>query len=72
MAKSSLERSHSAVSNFKLTLICLLLSIAVSMVWVGVVLITTHAVELAVGIIVTAVSAAVALISFLLISKFTR
>ncbi len=72
MAKSSLERSHSAVSNFKLTLICLLLSIAVSMVWVGVVLITTHAVELAVGIVVTAVSAAVALISFLLISKFTR
>ena len=72
MAKSSLERSHSAVSNFKLTLICLLLSIAVSMVWVGVVLITTHAVELAVGIVVTAVSAAVALISFLLIRKFTR
>ena len=72
MAKSSLDRSHSAVSNFKLTLICLLLSIAVSMVWVGVVLITTHAVELAVGIVVTAVSAAVALISFLLISKFTR
>ncbi len=72
MAKSSLERSHSAVSNFKLTLICLLLSIAVSMVWVGVVLITTHAVELAIGIVVTAVSAVVALISFLLISKFTR
>ena len=72
MAKSSLERSHSGVSNFKLTLICLMLSLSLSLVWVGAFLIVTQIVELVVGIVITVACAVLALVSFLLISKFTR
>ena len=72
MAKSSLQKSHSVVSNFKLTLICLMLSLSISMVWVGAFLIVSQIVELVVGIVITAACAVLALISFLLISKFTR
>lgn len=72
MAKSSLQKSHSVVSNFKLTLICLMLSLSISMVWVGAFLIVSQIVELVVGIVITAACAVLALISFFLISKFTR
>ncbi|MCR5457342.1 MAG: hypothetical protein K6F14_04650 [Clostridiales bacterium] len=72
MAKSSLQKSHSVVSNFKLTLICLMLSLSISMVWVGAFLIVSQIVELVVGIVITAACTVLALISFILISKFTR
>ncbi len=72
MAKTSLQRSHSVASNFKLTLICLLLAISLSAVWFGIILINHPSVDIVIGIVVTAVSAVVALISFLLLSKFTR
>ena len=37
MAKTNLEKSHSKVSNFKLTLICLLTIIFFAVLWVGLV-----------------------------------
>lgn len=69
MGKTSLERSHSKVSNFKLTLICLLLAIGFAGVWVGLILIGYNK---PLGISVAAVSGVIAFLSFLLVGKFTR
>lgn len=38
MAKTSIEKSHSKVSNFKLTLICLFLSLIVGLIFVGLII----------------------------------
>lgn len=69
MAKTSLERSHSKSSNFKLTLICALLSIMFVLLFIGLILIKSHQ---TLGIILTAVGAVGFIFSFMLVSKFTR
>ncbi len=69
MAKTDLEKSHSKASNFKLTLICALLAISVSLIWVGLILIEK---EKALGISIAAVSGVLSILSFLLIGRFTR
>lgn len=69
MAKSSLEKSHSKFSNFKLTIICALLSISFSAIWIGISFIKKNAV---LGYSITGASALVFILSFLLVGKFTR
>ena len=69
MAKTDLEKSHSKASNFKLTLICALLAISVSLVWVGLILIDRNK---PLGISISAASAVVALLSFFMVGRFTR
>ncbi|MBO5542011.1 MAG: hypothetical protein J5936_01120 [Acholeplasmatales bacterium] len=69
MAKTSLEKSHSKTSNFKLTMICALLSISFSLIWVGLIFIEKNK---PLGISISAASAVVALFSFFLIGRFTR
>jgi len=69
MAKTDLEKSHSKASNFKLTLICALLAISVSLIWVGLILIEK---EKALGISIAAVSGVLSILSFFLIGRFTR
>ncbi len=66
----SLEKSHSKVSNFKLTLICFLLTLSISAVWVGVSLLLN--VDKVVGGIVLGAGAVGTLLFMYLISKFTR
>lgn len=69
MAKTDLEKSHSKASNFKLTLICALLSISLSLIWFGLIFIEKNKV---LGISISAASAVIALLSFFLIGRFTR
>lgn len=71
MAKTSLEKSHSKASNAKLTFFCLLASIAVSALWVGIAGIGTEAYRIF-GIILASVGAVLTLCSLFLIGKFTR
>jgi len=66
----SLEKSHSKVSNFKLTLICFLLTLSISAVWVGVSLLLN--VDKVFGSIVLGAGAVGTFIFMYLISKFTR
>ncbi len=68
---SSLERSHSKSSNFKLTMICFVLAIAVSVVWVGVSLLLNLENKVIGGIILGA-GGVVSLLFFWLVGKFTR
>ena len=68
--KTSLERSHSAASNFKLTLLCLILTLGVSAIWAGAVLLLasyTYA-----GAVLAAAGIVAAFVSFLGVSHFTR
>ncbi len=69
MVKTDLEKSHSKASNFKLTLICALLAISVSLVFVGLILIDKNK---PLGISISAASAVVALLSFFMVGRFTR
>lgn len=69
MAKTDLEKSHSKVSNFKLTLICFLLSISFLGIWFGISFINKNQY---LGYSILGVSAILGIFSFLLIGKFTR
>ncbi len=72
-SKTSLEKSHSKVSNFKLTLIVLCLSLFISLLWAGIFLMTwSKGNYLTIGIIVTVGSLCLSLLNFILIGKFTR
>jgi hypothetical protein len=73
MEKTSLEKSHSKVSNFKLTLIILCLSLFISLLWAGIFLMTWSKDNyFTIGIIVTAFSFVLSIFNFILIGKFTR
>lgn len=66
----SLEKSHSKISNFKLTLICFLLTLSISAVWVGILLL--YNIDKVLGGVVLGVGALGTLLFMFLISKFTR
>ena len=72
MAKSSLERSHSKASNFKLTLLCLLTALVSTSIWAGVAIIYFIEAMLVLGIIITAVSAVLTFLCIQLLGKFAR
>lgn len=69
MSKTSLAKSHSVVSNFKLTSICLLASTSVSLLWIGISFFKKYN---SLGICLIIVGALLTLISIVLINKFTR
>lgn len=69
MGKTSLEKSHSKASNFKLTLMCLLASISFVLLFFGLSLLNKNK---TIGIVVAACGAVLFILSFIMISKFTR
>lgn len=69
--KTSLEKSHSKASNAKLTLICFLAALAVSVLWVGIAFIGSQGLK-TLGIIMAAAGAVVTVLCILLIGKFSR
>ena len=69
--KTSLEKSHSKMSNFKLTLICFFAALAVSVLWVGLGLLGMEAYRVF-GIILAATGGVLSIFFIFLIGKFTR
>lgn len=67
----SLEKSHSKSSNFKLTMICFLLTIAISAVWIGLSLVLNLENKV-IGSILLGAGGVISLLSMFLISRFTR
>ncbi len=73
MTKTSLEKSHSKVSNFKLTLIILCLSLFISLLWLGIFLLTwSKDAYFYIGLGVTIGSLILSIFNFILIGRFTR
>ena len=73
MAKTSLEKSHSKISNFKLTLIIILFTLFISVFWFGIYILTNNDTTYQnIGIIVTIVGLLFSIFNFILIDKFTR
>lgn len=71
MAKTSLEKSHSAFSNSKLTLLCILASILIFILWIGLASIE-YIDNIAISSIIIAIGAVGSLLSILLFQKFKR
>lgn len=69
MAKTSLQKSHSKVSNAKLTLICLLLAIAFPVCVLGIAMIKDYK---TLGIILAAAGGIETLCDLVLINSFKR
>lgn len=69
MGKTSLQKSHSKTSNFKLTFICFIAAFAISALWIGLALIKANPTF---GYILLPVGAVATIISLFFISKFTR
>lgn len=69
MAKTSLQKSHSKVSNFKLTLICMILSLGFAVLVVGLGLINEYK---EIGATVTTVGGVMSVVGLVLVNGFTR
>ena len=69
MAKTSLEKSHSKASNFKLTMMCLLAAISFSLIFVGLAILNKYKTF---GIILAVAGGILIILSYLMISRFTR
>ncbi|MBQ9520257.1 MAG: hypothetical protein IJR67_02145 [Acholeplasmatales bacterium] len=69
---TSLQKSHSKASNFKLTLICLLTALFNALLWTGVAMIFIPMVPSVVAYITLGVGVAGSVLFFLLIGKFSR
>ena len=69
MAKTSLQKSHSKASNFKLTLICFLTILFFALLWCGLVLLKQ---EKTFGIILTCAGGVGTVLCFLLLNAFSR
>ena len=67
----SLEKSHSKASNFKLTMICFCLTLAISALWVGLSM-TLNLDNKTLGIILLSAGGVFTLLSMFMIGKFTR
>jgi uncharacterized membrane protein YfhO len=72
MAKSSLQKSHSKASNFKLTLLCLLTALVSTCVWAGGALIVFKPDMFYIGLIIAVVSLILSILCINLLGKFTR
>lgn len=68
---TSLEKSHSKASNFKLTMICFCLTLAISSLWVGLSM-TLNLENKTLGIILLSLGGVGTLLSMFLIGRFTR
>ena len=69
MAKTNLEKSHSKVSNFKLTILCLLTIVFFAVLWYG--LISLKRLETT-GLIITIIGGAGTLGCICLLNAFSR
>lgn len=69
MGKTSLQKSHSKASNFKLTFICFIAAFAISTLWIGISVVKAIP---TLGYVLIPVSAVTTILSLFLISKFTR
>lgn len=69
MPKTDLEKSHSKLSNFKLTLICLLLSLSCGLVIVSIGAFKAFQTYSIIGLIIGCI---LGVFSYFLLSKFTR
>lgn len=67
--KTSIEKSHSRLSNFKLSLILIIGSLAFFALWVGLIILKENNY---LGLTIFAIGAIIAIISLLLIKKFVR
>lgn len=67
--KTSLEKSHSKMSNFKLMLISIIISISFPLIWAGVALLKTNQV---LGIIIISISSIVTILFTFLMNIFKR
>lgn len=67
--KSSLEKSHSKVSNFKLTSMCLIGIIGFNLLFVGLILYQYNKIF---TFVISGVGVLLSLFSLILINKFTR
>ena len=72
MAKTSLQKSHSKVSNFKLTILCLLTALFSSAIWAGVAIILLIDSMVTLGIIISSVSLVLTILFIQLLGKFAR
>ncbi len=68
---TSLQKSHSKASNFKLTMICLMLTISISAAWIGLSLLLNMD-NKTLGSIILGAGGVGTLLFMFLISKFTR
>ena len=68
--KTSLEKSHSKVSNFKLTMIAFLGAVGIAALWIGLAIIKMDILYIAIPMI--AGGACLSFLSFVLVGKFTR
>ncbi|MCR5462846.1 MAG: hypothetical protein K6E87_07285 [bacterium] len=69
MAKTSLQKSHSKASNFKLTLICFLTILFFAVLWAGIVLLKQ---EKTFAIVLTSIGGIGTVACFLLLNAFSR
>lgn len=72
MAKTSLEKSHSKASNFKLTMIAFLGSLGMAAVWIGAALLVNGKNYLVGGLPLLIGGGVALLLSLFLIGRFTR
>lgn len=70
MGKTNLEKSHSKVSNFKLTILCVLSALFFNLIWIGILIIRNYNKVLGLGVL--GVSAVITLVLYLALGKFTR
>ena len=70
--KTSLEKSHSKTSNFKLTMIAFLGSLGLAAVWIGIALVVNSSKYLGGGLPLLIGGGVALLLSIFLIGKFTR
>ncbi|MCR5741549.1 MAG: hypothetical protein K6G38_03725 [Gammaproteobacteria bacterium] len=68
--KTSLEKSHSKVSNFKLTLVAFLCAVGVAALWVGLALIKSDILYISIPLLAGGII--LSIFSFMLVAKFTR
>ncbi len=69
MGKTSLERSHSKASNFKLTLMCILAAIGFNLIFAGLALYNKNNV---LGLILAIAGGVMSIFFYILIRGFTR
>ena len=72
MGKTSLEKSHSKSSNFKLTMIAFLGALGMAAVWIGVALVVNGVNFLGGGLPMLIGGAVALVVSIFLIGRFTR
>ena len=68
--KTSLEKSHSKWSNFKLTCLCLLITISLSTIWVMIAFLKF--IDIAYFILITVISLIVLVLTKILLKQFKR